>query len=79
MNTDNHWLLSQDVSLTVFFFLVAPADDFESKFNFHPLEDLPPPEEFRHFNKVYPSKGNKCESPMQTQHFKKKEKKKKKK
>ncbi|XP_047198404.1 uncharacterized protein LOC118099177 [Hippoglossus stenolepis] len=29
-------------------------DDFESKFNFHPIEDLPPPEEYRHFNKVYP-------------------------
>ncbi|KAI3353524.1 hypothetical protein L3Q82_020050, partial [Scortum barcoo] len=35
------------------------ADDFESKFNFHPIEDLPPPEEYRHFNKVYPSKTNK--------------------
>ncbi|XP_061536441.1 WAS/WASL-interacting protein family member 2 [Phycodurus eques] len=34
-------------------------DDFESKFNFHPMEDLPPPEEYRHFNKVYPSKSGK--------------------
>lgn len=37
-------------------------DDFESKFNFHPLEDLPPPEDYRHVNKVYPSKNNKGES-----------------
>ncbi|XP_053275641.1 WAS/WASL-interacting protein family member 2 [Pleuronectes platessa] len=34
-------------------------DDFESKFNFHPMEELPPPEEYRHFNKVYPSRNNK--------------------
>ncbi|CAF95342.1 unnamed protein product [Tetraodon nigroviridis] len=35
-------------------------DDFESKFNFHPVEDLPPPEDYRHFAKVYPSKSNKA-------------------
>ncbi|XP_053275642.1 WAS/WASL-interacting protein family member 2 [Pleuronectes platessa] len=34
-------------------------DDFESKFNFHPMEELPPPEEYRPFNKVYPSRNNK--------------------
>ncbi|XP_034043892.1 WAS/WASL-interacting protein family member 2 [Thalassophryne amazonica] len=32
-------------------------DDFESKYSFHPIEDLPPPEEYRHFNKIYPSKN----------------------
>ncbi|KAK7898578.1 hypothetical protein WMY93_019431 [Mugilogobius chulae] len=31
-------------------------DDFESKFQFHPVEDLPPPEEFKPFPRVYPSK-----------------------
>ncbi|XP_023256906.1 WAS/WASL-interacting protein family member 2-like, partial [Seriola lalandi dorsalis] len=35
-------------------------DDFESKFNFHPIEDFPPPEEYRHFSKVYPSKNSKA-------------------
>uniref|UniRef100_A0A096LXC2 WAS/WASL interacting protein family member 2 n=1 Tax=Poecilia formosa TaxID=48698 RepID=A0A096LXC2_POEFO len=33
-------------------------DDFESKFNFHPIEDLPPPEEFRPSNRTYPSKSD---------------------
>ncbi|XP_062337002.1 WAS/WASL-interacting protein family member 2b isoform X2 [Osmerus eperlanus] len=33
-------------------------DDFESKYSFHPLDDFPPPEEYRHFNKIYPSKAN---------------------
>ncbi|KTF82780.1 hypothetical protein cypCar_00042146, partial [Cyprinus carpio] len=34
------------------------ADDFESKYSFHPLDDFPPPEEYRHFTKIYPSKAN---------------------
>ncbi|XP_042632484.1 WAS/WASL-interacting protein family member 3-like isoform X1 [Cyprinus carpio] len=33
-------------------------DDFESKFHFHPIEDFPPPEEFRPFPRTYPSKEN---------------------
>ncbi|XP_077600036.1 WAS/WASL-interacting protein family member 3 [Stigmatopora nigra] len=33
-------------------------DDFESKFQFHPVEDLPPPEEFKPFPRIYPSKEN---------------------
>ncbi|KAJ8377377.1 hypothetical protein AAFF_G00261060 [Aldrovandia affinis] len=33
-------------------------DDFESKYSFHPVEDFPPPEEYRNFQKVYPSKTN---------------------
>ncbi|KAK1875603.1 WAS/WASL-interacting protein family member 2 [Dissostichus eleginoides] len=33
-------------------------DDFESKYSFHPLDDFPPPEEYRHFAKIYPSKAN---------------------
>ncbi|XP_055079399.1 WAS/WASL-interacting protein family member 2-like isoform X2 [Periophthalmus magnuspinnatus] len=33
-------------------------DDFESKYSFHPLDDFPPPEEYRHFTKIYPSKAN---------------------
>ncbi|KAK7930101.1 hypothetical protein WMY93_006496 [Mugilogobius chulae] len=39
----------------------ATLDDFESKFNFHPIDDLPPPEEYRYFNKVYPSKHSKAQ------------------
>ncbi|KFV75172.1 WAS/WASL-interacting protein family member 3, partial [Dryobates pubescens] len=31
-------------------------DDFESKFTFHSVEDFPPPDEFKPFQKVYPSK-----------------------
>ncbi|XP_069554863.1 WAS/WASL-interacting protein family member 3 [Brachyistius frenatus] len=34
------------------------ADDFESKFQFHPVEDLPPPNEFKPFPRIYPSKEN---------------------
>ncbi|KAK7938300.1 hypothetical protein WMY93_001626 [Mugilogobius chulae] len=34
------------------------SDDFESKYSFHPLADFPPPEEYRHFTKIYPSKAN---------------------
>lgn len=34
------------------------ADDFESKFQFHPVEDLPPPDEFKPFPRIYPSKEN---------------------
>ncbi|XP_045066588.1 WAS/WASL-interacting protein family member 2-like isoform X2 [Coregonus clupeaformis] len=33
-------------------------DDFESKYSFHPLDDFPAPEEYRHFTKIYPSKAN---------------------
>ncbi|XP_069762968.1 LOW QUALITY PROTEIN: WAS/WASL-interacting protein family member 2-like [Narcine bancroftii] len=33
-------------------------DDFESKYCFHPIEDFPAPEEYRHFQKSYPSKMN---------------------
>lgn len=35
-----------------------PTDDFESKYSFHPLDDFPPPDEYRHFAKIYPSKAN---------------------
>lgn len=34
------------------------SDDFESKFQFHPLKDLPPPKEFFPFPRIYPSKMN---------------------
>ncbi|GCC25131.1 hypothetical protein chiPu_0003536 [Chiloscyllium punctatum] len=31
-------------------------DDFESKYNFHSVEDLPPPDEYKSFPRIYPSK-----------------------
>nr|XP_040046853.1 WAS/WASL-interacting protein family member 2-like [Gasterosteus aculeatus aculeatus] len=34
------------------------VDDFESKYSFHPLDDFPPPDEYRHFAKIYPSKAH---------------------
>uniref|UniRef100_H3DQW9 WAS/WASL interacting protein family member 3 n=1 Tax=Tetraodon nigroviridis TaxID=99883 RepID=H3DQW9_TETNG len=34
------------------------SHDFESKFQFHPVEDLPPPDEFKPFPRIYPSKEN---------------------
>uniref|UniRef100_A0A8C2ZPR3 WH2 domain-containing protein n=1 Tax=Cyclopterus lumpus TaxID=8103 RepID=A0A8C2ZPR3_CYCLU len=41
-------------------FSVPPSfvDDFESKYSFHRLDDFPPPEEQRHFTKIYPSKAS---------------------
>jgi len=49
------------------FLILSSSDDFESKFNFHPFEDLPPPEEYRHVNKVYPSKTSKGTSTRGTE------------
>lgn len=34
------------------------ADDFESKYSFHPVEDFPAPEEYKYFQRIYPSKTN---------------------
>ncbi|KAM9838841.1 WAS/WASL-interacting protein family member 3 [Aulostomus maculatus] len=39
------------------------ADDFESKFQFHPIEDFPPPDEFKPFPRVYPSKETRGVNP----------------
>ncbi|GCB65085.1 hypothetical protein scyTo_0000374 [Scyliorhinus torazame] len=36
------------------------TDDFESKYSFHPIEDFPAPEEYHHFQKMYPSKLNRA-------------------
>ncbi|XP_035476512.2 WAS/WASL-interacting protein family member 3 isoform X2 [Scophthalmus maximus] len=38
-------------------------DDFESKFQFHPVEDLPPPDEFKPFPRIYPSKEHRGSGP----------------
>ncbi|KAL6457370.1 hypothetical protein MHYP_G00343330 [Metynnis hypsauchen] len=42
--------------------LLHSLDDFESKFQFHPIEDFPPPEEFKPFPRIYPSKENRVAS-----------------
>ncbi|KAK2536204.1 Wipf2 [Columba guinea] len=36
------------------------ADDFESKYSFHPVEDFPAPEEYKYFQRIYPSKTNRA-------------------
>ncbi|MGH0134507.1 UNVERIFIED_CONTAM: hypothetical protein FKN15_061353 [Acipenser sinensis] len=44
-------------------------DDFESKFNFHSMDDFPPPDEYKPFPKVYPSKEARVNSkppPLRT-------------
>uniref|UniRef100_A0A669E5T9 WAS/WASL interacting protein family member 3 n=1 Tax=Oreochromis niloticus TaxID=8128 RepID=A0A669E5T9_ORENI len=51
----NASLMRLKLLICIFF---TPADDFESKFQFHPVEDLPPPDEFKPFPRIYPSKEN---------------------
>ncbi|KAM4031111.1 WAS/WASL-interacting protein family member 2 [Anomaloglossus baeobatrachus] len=36
------------------------ADDFESKYSFHSMDEFPAPEDYRPFQKVYPSKTNRA-------------------
>uniref|UniRef100_A0A8C8B8R9 WAS/WASL interacting protein family member 2 n=1 Tax=Otus sunia TaxID=257818 RepID=A0A8C8B8R9_9STRI len=40
----------------------AFLDDFESKYSFHPVEDFPAPEEYKYFQRIYPSKTNRGEA-----------------
>lgn len=52
----------------MFFFVCFPSsDEFEAKFVFHPIEELPPPDDYKPFSKVYPSKSNKGTSPAAAQ------------
>uniref|UniRef100_A0A8C3QJA4 WAS/WASL interacting protein family member 3 n=1 Tax=Cyanoderma ruficeps TaxID=181631 RepID=A0A8C3QJA4_9PASS len=46
-------------------------DDFESKFTFHSVEDFPPPDEFKPFQKTYPSKipRGKCVNMKRSDHY----------
>ncbi|NXE95721.1 WIPF2 protein, partial [Menura novaehollandiae] len=46
-------------SLTCLFSLFS-TDDFESKYSFHPVEDFPAPEEYKYFQRIYPSKTNRA-------------------
>ncbi|XP_067418083.1 WAS/WASL-interacting protein family member 3 isoform X2 [Emydura macquarii macquarii] len=44
-------------------------DDFESKFTFHSVEEFPPPDEFKPFQRIYPSKASRDTSknpPLRT-------------
>lgn len=50
------WQLLIEPSLNIL------ADDFESKFQFHPVVDFPPPGEFKPFPRSYPSKENRGSS-----------------
>uniref|UniRef100_A0A6I8NYI0 WAS/WASL interacting protein family member 2 n=1 Tax=Ornithorhynchus anatinus TaxID=9258 RepID=A0A6I8NYI0_ORNAN len=43
-------------------------DDFESKYSFHPVEDFPAPEEYKHFQRIYPSKTNRGASGHHARH-----------
>ncbi|MBN3314333.1 WIPF3 protein, partial [Atractosteus spatula] len=43
-------------SMLCLFNCVSFLDDFESKFHFHSVVDFPPPEEYKQFPRVYPSK-----------------------
>ncbi|KAG2464774.1 WIPF3 protein, partial [Polypterus senegalus] len=38
---------------------INSCDDFESKFKFHSMDDFPPPDEFKPFPRIYPSKESK--------------------
>lgn len=51
------WSSPRAPSLTCPFSLFS-ADDFESKYSFHPVEDFPAPEEYKYFQRIYPSKTN---------------------
>ncbi|KAF0033132.1 hypothetical protein F2P81_015422 [Scophthalmus maximus] len=46
----------------------AEQNDFESKYSFHPLDDFPPPDEFRHFTKFYPSRANRARCSSDCDH-----------
>lgn len=48
---------------------VSFVDDFESKYSFHPVEDFPAPEEYKHFQRVYPSKTNRGETSSHESFF----------
>uniref|UniRef100_A0ACB8FVT1 Uncharacterized protein n=1 Tax=Sphaerodactylus townsendi TaxID=933632 RepID=A0ACB8FVT1_9SAUR len=43
------------------------SDDFEAKFTFHSVEEFPPPDEFKPFQKIYPSQEAKDNPLLRTQ------------
>ncbi|KAM4622569.1 WAS/WASL-interacting protein family member 2 isoform 2-T2 [Discoglossus pictus] len=36
------------------------ADDFESKYSFHSVDEFPAPEDYKHFQKIYPSRTSRA-------------------
>lgn len=58
LNSSYSYLYSNSARANIFSICLLPADDFESKFQFHPVEDLPPPDDFKPFPRIYPSKEN---------------------
>lgn len=62
---------SFSLAATNVYFTLKFPDDFESKFTFHSVEDFPPPDEFKPFQKTYPSKipRGKCINMKRSDHY----------
>ncbi|XP_049641930.1 WAS/WASL-interacting protein family member 3 [Suncus etruscus] len=57
------WPLSQQAGGQLKNGNLHTADDFETKFTFHSVEDFPPPDEYKPCQKIYPSKIPRSHTP----------------